>query len=253
MPKKSSRKFPSRRKKTSSSNEIYFRIRQKIYLFIPIVILLLGIFVFKNSVNNEDKASIQTACRITDMSGNFKDGEKIAYFEGKQIGTPDSIPSYLSNKKNLSPVLGESSGERWIELDLSEQKLIAHDGDKIFLETPISSGLARSPTPTGEFHIWSKLKATKMEGGEGKDYYNLPNVPYVMFFGNSQVPGYKGFGLHGTYWHNDFGRPRSHGCVNLPTPIAEQLYYWVSPVLSEEKSMVRATSDNPGTRIVIHN
>lgn len=49
--------------------------------------------------------------------------------------------------------------------------------------------------------------------------YRLPHVPYVMYF-------YKGYALHGTYWHNNFGRPMSHGCVNLPTPIAEQLYHW---------------------------
>jgi len=91
-----------------------------------------------------------------------------------------------------------------------------------------------------------------MEGGEGKYYYNLPNVPYVMYFENPQVPGWRGYGLHGAYWHNDFGRQRSHGCVNLPVDVAKEIYYWISPVLSENKNSIRSTDSNPGTRIVIH-
>jgi lipoprotein-anchoring transpeptidase ErfK/SrfK len=91
-----------------------------------------------------------------------------------------------------------------------------------------------------------------MEGGSGNYYYYLPNVPYVMFFENAQVPGWKGYGLHGTYWHNDFGNQRSHGCVNLPTPIAERLYYWTTPTLPESRSVVYSNEGNPGTRIVIH-
>lgn len=228
---------------------------RKLSLVIPIVaIFLFGAFVFKSSLTSESKNITQSACGIRDMSGIFEAGEKIAYFEGKQVQAPGSVPSYLGKKDNTSPVLGETSnGEKWIEVNLSEQKLTAHDGDKVFLETPVSTGLAHTSTPVGEFRIWSKLKATKMEGGEGRSYYYLPNVPYVMFFENSAVPGYKGYSLHGTYWHNDFGRPRSHGCVNLPTPIAEQLFYWVNPIVTEGKSMVRAALDNPGTRIVIHN
>jgi lipoprotein-anchoring transpeptidase ErfK/SrfK len=120
------------------------------------------------------------------------------------------------------------------------------------LETLVSTGLPWYPTPTGEFRIWIKLRATKMEGGEGKYYYYLPNVPYVMFFENDQVPGWRGYGLHGTYWHNDFGTQRSHGCVNLPTTVAERLYYWVNPQLPGGKTSVKASSGNIGTRIVIH-
>ena len=145
-----------------------------------------------------------------------------------------------------------SPNERWIEVDLSEQKLRAWDGNALFLETPISSGLPWTPTPKGEFRIWIKLRFTKMEGGEGQYYYNLPNVPYVMFFENENVPGWKGYGLHGTYWHNSFGVQRSHGCVNLPTSVAEKLFYWTTPELGNNKWVVYATDKNPGTRIVVH-
>src|SRR5438045_6259737 len=97
-----------------------------------------------------------------------------------------------------------------------------------------------------------KVRATRMEGGEGKYYYNLPNVPFVMFFGNDKIFWGRGFGLHGAYWHNDFGKVHSHGCVNLQIPVAEKLYYWTAPTVPEGKNFVKADEENPGTRIVIH-
>lgn len=186
----------------------------------------------------------------TDVSGAYLD-DKIAFFEGEKVSVPAED---VEDDATLAQVLGdtEDSGERWIEINLSEQKLTAWQGDQIFIETKISSGLPWTPTPTGEFRIWGKFKYTKMEGGSGKYYYKLPDVPYVMFFENSSVPAVQGYGLHGTYWHHDFGRPHSHGCVNLPTPIAKKLFYWTSPVLPEGKGTVRATEDNVGTRVVIH-
>jgi lipoprotein-anchoring transpeptidase ErfK/SrfK len=162
-------------------------------------------------------------------------------------------PDVLADAAPSHAVLGIATpSDRWIEVDLSEQKLRAWNGKELYLETSISSGLARTPTPVGEFHVWMKIRATKMEGGEGKYYYNLPNVPYVMFFENDKTPAYLGFGLHGTYWHHDFGTPHSHGCVNLPTDMAHVLYEWTTPTLPDGKNVVRADADNPGTRIVIH-
>ncbi len=186
-----------------------------------------------------------------ELSGNFTN-DRFGVFEEKRVYVPDEI--FLAQVPvSQSAVLGvTSTDERWIEVDLSEQKLRAWDGEELFLETLVSTGLPFAPTPTGEFRIWTKFKATKMSGGVGRNYYYLPNVPYVMFFENVNVPGFKGYGLHGTYWHNDFGRPKSHGCVNLPTPIAEKLYYWTNPVLSDDARSQRASADNPGTRIVIH-
>jgi len=193
---------------------------------------------------NEDD---QYGCRCFNFSGDIDSSQTTAFYEGWEF----SVPSLAFDTSTVS-VLGSVMGDKWIEVDLSEQKLWAREGGGIFLESRISSGLPWTPTPQGVFNIWIKLRATKMEGGEGKYYYYLPNVPYVMFFQNAQVPGWKGYGLHGTYWHNDFGRPHSHGCVNLPTEIAKQLYYWVTPVTPEGKNMVYADEANPGTKIVIH-
>ncbi|KKP46220.1 MAG: hypothetical protein UR39_C0014G0011 [Candidatus Woesebacteria bacterium GW2011_GWA1_33_30] len=92
-----------------------------------------------------------------------------------------------------------------------------------------------------------------MEGGkkELNTYYYLPNVPYVMFFANDQIPAYRGFSFHGTYWHNNFGQPMSHGCINMKTEEAGLLYNWADPNLGS-KGSGRTTHYNPGTQVVIY-
>lgn len=178
-----------------------------------------------------------------DASGSFDFAERAAIFMNEQLVPPlAELPRTIS-----SNVLGDvSPDQKWIEVDLSDQKLIAWEGDQKYLETLVSSG-KWGKTPTGNFAIWSKFKYTKMSGGNKAlhTYYYLPNVPYTMYF-------YKDFGLHGTYWHNNFGNPMSHGCVNLPTVMAEKLYYWSGPVVPEGKNYISASKDNPGTRVVIH-
>ena len=218
-----------------------------------ILILISGLFlviVFSSFLENLDvKTPIasELACGPSDLSGEIDFTDTIAIFNGNQLNLPQVVL-----KEDETYVLGLVHEERWIEIDLSEQVLRAWEGNTLFLETPISTGLPWWPTPTGEFRIWIKLRATKMAGGEGKYYYYLPNVPYVMYFENENIRGWRGFGLHGTYWHDDFGTPRSHGCVNLPTETAKEIYYWVDPILPSGKGSVRAELDNLGTRIVIH-
>jgi lipoprotein-anchoring transpeptidase ErfK/SrfK len=209
--------------------------------------LLLVLAILLMLATSKKQSSVDYICGNPDLVDAYDPEAKIGYFEGKEV----SVPS-LALKEEVNPVLGTSAGEKWIEIDLSEQKLRAWEGDHLFLETPVSTGLPWTPTPKGEFRIWVKIRATRMEGGSGAYYYNLPNVPYVMFFGNDKVPDSKGYSLHGTYWHNDFGRVHSHGCVNLPTPIAEKLYYWTTPTLPEKKNYIRADNSNLGTKIVIH-
>lgn len=213
-------------------------------LLVPLVIVVAaGVFMRTIKNTSPDVASI-----TKNYSGVFEVNAATGIFEGQTVSAPlAQIP------ETISPVLGVASpSDRWIEVDLSDQKLKAWDGAVLFLETAVASGLPWTPTPVGEFRIWSKLRATRMEGGEGKYYYNLPNVPFVMFFENKDVPGWRGYGLHGTYWHNSFGTPRSHGCINLPTQVAQRLYYWTTPDIPEGKSSVFSSPDNIGTRIVIH-
>jgi len=220
--------------------------RSKVIFFIFILLLFTTFLVTASKTAKKVDSSI--ACRITDFSGEVDPTQRMGFFEGRDV----AIPELALNTDTKTRVLGSSSAEKWIEIDLSDQTLKAWEGDSLFLQTLVSTGLPWFATPKGEYNIWSKMRATRMEGGEGKYYYNLPNVPYVMFFENDKVPSWRGYSLHGTYWHNDFGKVHSHGCVNLPTSMAEKLYYWTSPQMPEGKSYVRVSKDNPGTRIVIH-
>nr|HID14074.1 LysM peptidoglycan-binding domain-containing protein [Anaerolineae bacterium] len=116
-----------------------------------------------------------------------------------------------------SPPPSAPTSGRWIDVDLSAQRLAAHEGNTPVRSTLVSTGLPRTPTPTGRYRIYVKYVYDDMSG---PGYY-LPDVPYVMYF-------YRGYSLHGTYWHSNFGRPMSHGCINLPTPEAQWLYSWAS-------------------------
>ena len=102
-------------------------------------------------------------------------------------------------------------------MNLSTQRLYAHENGQTLLAAVVSTGLPRTPTVTGRFRIQTKYGAVHMSGPG----YSLPNVPYTMFF-------YRGYAIHGTYWHSNFGRRMSHGCVNLPTSEAQWLYSWAS-------------------------
>jgi len=108
---------------------------------------------------------------------------------------------------------------KWIDIDLSSQTLRAYAGRAVVYSTRISSGTSRYPTVQGTFRVYSKIRSQRMRGGTGRDHYDLPNVPHVMYF-------YGAYAIHGAYWHNNFGRPMSHGCVNLPLGIAGTLYNW---------------------------
>lgn len=101
----------------------------------------------------------------------------------------------------------------WIDIDLSQQMLYAYDGDTLMGSFVVSTGTAAHPTVTGTFSVYVKYLYTDMSG---PGYY-LPDVPYTMYF-------YSGYGIHGTYWHNNFGTPMSHGCVNMRTSDAGWIF-----------------------------
>ncbi len=108
-----------------------------------------------------------------------------------------------------------ASGGKWIEVDLSRQRMAARQGNQIVKAFPVSTGTSRTPTPKGTFSIYAKYRRVRMRGPG----YNLPNVPHTMYF-------YGSYGIHGTYWHNNFGNPMSHGCINLSRKDAAWLYKW---------------------------
>lgn len=124
---------------------------------------------------------------------------------------PTAVPPVAANSG------GVRGGARWIDVNLSTQALYAYEGDTLVNSFVVSTGTWLTPTVVGKYKIWIKLRASDMSG---PGYY-LPDVPYVMYF-------YKGYGIHGTYWHNNFGTPMSHGCVNMRTSEAEWLFNWAS-------------------------
>lgn len=133
--------------------------------------------------------------------------------------SPTPIPTFVS--ANIQQPAGRPFGvgpeEHWVDVNLSNQTLIAFKGNTPVLSTYISSGLPSYPTVTGQFRIWLRYESQTMDGTRlGYDYY-LPGVPYVMYF-------YEDYALHGTYWHNNFGTPMSHGCVNMETGDAQWLF-----------------------------
>lgn len=176
------------------------------------------------------------------------ENDRVGIFENHVV-----LPPRINLAEVPSPVnvLGEESatGEKHIYVDLATQTLSAYQGDTLFMQTPISAG-KWNRTPKGDYTIWVKLKSTRMSGGSGNDYYNLPNVPYVMFFYNEKVPKGAGYSFHGAYWHNNFGHAMSHGCVNMRAIDAEKLYHWATPV--SNGSITHADATNTGTKVTIY-
>ncbi|PJF42276.1 MAG: hypothetical protein CUN50_04785 [Candidatus Thermofonsia Clade 1 bacterium] len=108
---------------------------------------------------------------------------------------------------------------RWIAVDLTEQTLAAYEDDQLVFATLIASGRPETATGEGLFRIWARFQWSTLFGGSGAEYYYLPSVPYVMYFDGE-------IALHGAYWHDDFGTPRSQGCINLSLSDARWLYAW---------------------------
>jgi hypothetical protein len=132
------------------------------------------------------------------------------------VGNDNPRESVVSWEYELNPDRMADEG-RWIDVNLGQQLLTAYDGSTPIMHFVISSGTASTPTVTGQFRIWVKLSTTDMNGPG----YSLEDVPFTMYF-------YQGYGLHGTYWHDNFGTPMSHGCVNLRTPDASWLFDFAS-------------------------
>lgn len=111
----------------------------------------------------------------------------------------------------------KNSNKRWIQVDLSEQRLITWEGNKPVFGVIVSTGKKDTPTPTGVFNIYTKLEKTRMKGED----YDVENVPHTMYYQG-------GYGIHGAYWHHNFGTPVSHGCVNVAPNHAKKIFNWAS-------------------------
>jgi len=145
----------------------------------------------------------------------------------------------------LSPEVPEE--EKHIVVDLSTQLVTAFEGEKLVFSERCASGVKGTDTPKGEFRTYHKGPSVHMtnEGDalENESVYSLPGVPWCSFFTGA------GNAFHGTYWHNDYGLPRSHGCVNLPSESAKFIYRWTRPNVPADSDYVHLPGE--GTRIQI--
>lgn len=145
----------------------------------------------------------------------------------------------------LSPDVPNS--EKKIQVHLNDQIVVAYEGDTPVRMIRCSGGTKyynRYMTPTGDFTTDYKRPSRHMVNGSKATAttYDLPGVPWVSFINED------GISFHGTYWHNDFGKPRSHGCINLPSEGAKWLYRWTLPVVPfEEQKFYK----RPGTAVVV--
>jgi len=144
-------------------------------------------------------------------------------------------------------------GEKWIDVNLTTQTLVAFEGDKPVFATLVSTGRHDDAdaskdhrTPEGSFRIREKHVSTTMDDDSATDGpYSIQDVPWVMYFN-------KGYALHGAFWHSQFGHEHSHGCINMTPHDARELFHWVGPTLPAGWHAVRATAANPGTRVLVH-
>lgn len=179
----------------------------------------------KFGINLNNIASVDYEKWIKNIDQEL-DSNSQAVFLNKRVPFADTVASTRFD------ILGEQTNgaEKWIDIDLSEQRLYLKEGATSAGSFLISSG-KWAPTPTGEWRIWTKLRYTRMKGGSKAlgTFYDLPNVPYTMYY-------YRGYGIHGAYWHNNFGQPMSHGCINMKPEEAGVVFTWASV----------------GTRVVVH-
>jgi len=172
-----------------------------------------------------------------------KDGKLLAY----RIGEAEWMaPADVRVFEPAAPPPTLKPGERWIDVDLDSQILVAFEGDVAVYATMVSSGGKETPTDTGVYRMWLKESEADMKGLNGEDPYSVATVPWTQFFSPE-----KGLALHTAYWHDGFGRSRSHGCVNLAPRDARWLYFWSDPQVPPGWTMAAGVVEAPGSIVRI--
>ncbi|MEB3232276.1 MAG: L,D-transpeptidase [Leptolyngbyaceae bacterium] len=138
---------------------------------------------------------------------------------GEAIANPQPQPIPMAQAMTVPQALEtlRQSERRWIEINLSSQRLMAWQGNERVYAVIISSGTQTNPTLPGVFAIQSKHEEARMQGED----YDVPDVPFAMYYDGN-------YAIHGAYWHNQFGTPMSHGCINVAVDHAEWLFNWAA-------------------------
>ncbi len=137
--------------------------------------------------------------------------------------------------------------DKRIEVRIGEQMLYAYEGDTPVYSARISTGIQEHPTPHGTFYVKDKRHGQRMTGGVGGDAYNFAGIPWICYFNSTWVA------THGTYWHNDYGRRHSNGCVNLHPETAKWVFRWTTPVANywDFRTLADSANGQPGTKIIV--
>jgi hypothetical protein len=168
----------------------------------------------------------------------------IEYWETDEGWWLRSIDSTRTEPGPTPERLGEH--EKWIDVNLKRQTLVAFEGTTPVFVTLFSSGRNEHETPPGSFHIREKHIAATMDADTAADGpYSIEDVPYIQYFNG-------GYALHGAFWHAVFGYTKSHGCVNLSPWDAKSLFGWTDPQVPPGWHAAFATKEHPGTRVIVH-
>ncbi len=157
---------------------------------------------------------------------------------------------YLVQGEHLRPVtadeltpLSPDAVDKRIEVDLGRQRIIAYEEGRPVFTARTATGYFEGDTPTGEFRVERKQPSRHMSSNLEGNAFDLPGVPWVSYI------SWTGVSLHGTYWHNNYGTPQSHGCINLTPAAAKWIYRWSSPFVPLNKDYVESDF---GTRVVVY-
>jgi hypothetical protein len=202
----------------------------------------------RKAVTTSDSVSRHTVIRLTGDSVTINGMEYDETEDGWWMKAAEGTKT-----KPGEPPKGLEPNEKWVDVNLRTQTLVAFEGEKPVFATAVSTGKEDKTdpekdhhTPPGTFRIREKHIAATMDGDVASDGpYSIEDVPWIMYFNGS-------YALHGAFWHNMFGATKSHGCVNLAPTDAKALFYWTEPHLPDGWHGVMSTTEKPGTRVVVH-
>jgi len=176
--------------------------------------------------------------------------DSLGYAWYRVLDDLDNEKSYLVQAENLRWIppqefepISPDIFDKVVEVNLATQRVVAYENGLPVFVTHTSTGYGRTATPLGEFTVERKQPSRHMANPLESGAYDLPGVPWVCFI------YWTGISLHGTYWHNNYGRPQSHGCINLTPEAAKWIYRWTIPYVPPDKNYVGA---DQGTRVIVH-
>jgi lipoprotein-anchoring transpeptidase ErfK/SrfK len=161
------------------------------------------------------KPDFRLACTVSLLVAQF------SLFSGLPAAAQSAIIASSDSSQWIAASVDDlkQSSQRWIQINLGEQRLTAWEGDTPVFSVEVSTGRVADQTPTGVYSIQDKYRTARMQGEHEGKRYDIPDVPYTMYFSGS-------YAIHGAYWHDSFGTPVSSGCINVPVDAASWLFSW---------------------------